>query len=108
MNGIEREVSYNQVVLVTFSKTHGPRVPVRRMRKIEVRDAGSRDVIRLHVDEHDLAHAPEPMTLKGSGIKHFLLPRGSVRVERVAGDNPITVLAHCERFVAQDGTRAPE
>lgn len=98
MSTVEREITYNPVVLAAYSKTHGPIVPVRRMRKIEVRDADKRDVVRVHVVEHDLSSNPPPVELRGTCMTHVVLPVGKIYVERVSGDNPITVLAHCERF----------
>lgn len=100
---VEQEVSYRKVQLVTYSKSDGPLVPVSRMRKLEVRDATKKDAVRLHFVDHDLAHAPAPLDVRGSGIKHLNFPRGTVRIERVSGKTPITVLAHCERFVRKNG-----
>lgn len=93
-------VARNEAVklLALDSRHDGPWVPVRRLRKIEVRGASNDDIIRVHFAEHDLHTNPEPLLLKGSVVRHINLPSGQVKVERVAGKAPVTILAICERL----------
>lgn len=92
-------MSFRQVALVTYSKEDGPKTVVSRLRKIEVRDATPKDVVRIVFGDHDLVTTPSALLLRGSMTKHVNFPRGTVRVERVEGTSPITVLAHCERYM---------
>ena len=91
------EIRESRKILAVLSKGNGPWVPVRRLRRIEVQGGSKEDVVRIHFGDHDLMTSPEPVFIRGSHYVLMDFPRGSVRVERVAGRKPLTIMAVCER-----------
>ena len=89
---------YREKTLVVESKTDGPWVPVVRLEKVVVRDAGREDVVEVHFRGDDLVTTPEFKSFRGSGVIHSDFPKGEVMIKRVHGTTPLTVLALCSRL----------
>ena len=85
-------------ILAVLSNKNGPRVPVRRLRRIEVEGGSREDVIKVHFVDHDLTTPPEPVYIRGGRYKDMHFPRGQVWIERVSGRKPLTIMAVCERL----------
>lgn len=86
-----------------LSTKDGPWVPVRRLRRIEVEGGSKEDVVRIHFGDHELQTNPDPVFIRGNHHRNMDFPRGKVRVERVSGRKPLTILAICER--SQDAAK---
>ena len=97
-------MSESRKLLTILSTTDGPWVPVRRLRRIEV-DGGSKDdVVRIRFGDHNLQTPPEPVYIRGNHHAQMDFPRGRVRVERISGRKPLTIMAICER--SQNGSKS--
>lgn len=88
----------SEKVLCLHSQGDGPWVKAKRVREIVIRGASDRDVIRIEFRGHHLTTDPEPLVIRGSKGRTLNYPDGELRVSRLAGKEPITVLAMCERI----------
>lgn len=87
--GAEREI-----LLVVGSSTDGPWCNVNYVKSIKVVNAEPTTAIRIRV--RGLDNAPDQVFIhKGPGYKPINIPRGQMRVERIRGTEPITVVAYC-------------
>lgn len=83
-----------EILLVVGSSTHGPWCNVHYVKAIEIKNAQPTTAIRIRVKGID--DAPEQLYIhKGPGMKPMNIPRGQMKVERIKGVEPITVVAHC-------------
>ena len=87
----------NEVVLSVHSTQGGPWVPVRRLRRVSTFDATKDDVVKIEFTDHDLLTDTEPIVLKGTVTKDLNFPVGKVRVVRVSGNTPVTVIGYQEK-----------
>jgi hypothetical protein len=85
-------------VLQISSTSDGPWVEVSRVRRIVVRGAGKEDEIKLRFKDGDDVAPMKSVKIKGEADRWLRFTKGKMKVERVKGKSPITVLAMCERI----------
>jgi len=105
MRSSEGNYKKSRKILAVLSRNDGPTVPVRRLRRIEVQGGGKEDVVCVHFTDHSLSTPPAPLFIRGGRSKDLHFPRGTVKVERISGTTPLTVIAVCERLQT-DATKA--
>lgn len=91
----------SEKVLCLHAQGNGPWVRAHRVRMLVLHNASEKDLVRVNFRDHKLTTNPTPVLLRGSTEsdkveKAINYPTGELMVERIAGDNCVTVLALCE------------
>lgn len=80
------------------STENSPWIPVERLKKLDFKGAGKEDLFRVHVRTDAMKSHPDPKLKKGPGGLFLSVSRGKIRVERLKGTSPTTILAYSRRF----------
>lgn len=95
MSNATRRAPRRQVLMAASKADEGPWCPISYVKQIEVHGGQKTDLVRVEVRDGTRITAPDPYYIKGPSVKQVNIPRGSIRIVRVKGTDPITVYAHC-------------
>lgn len=73
----------------------GPWCPIKFVKGIEVLGAFPGTIIRIVVRDPDRRVIIFKYIKKGSGMKMLNIPRGEIQIQRVKGNEPLTITAYC-------------
>lgn len=86
---------YQQRLLAVKCEGDGPWVRVRDVKRLSLQHATMIDVVEIDRRGHDFNVPRDPIRIQGSSTVDVLITEEELRVRRVAGTNPVTVIAWC-------------